>query len=423
MVSRVNLIGATIAHYRVTRLFGQGPLGTVHVSENLAAGPPVTVKILRPDPPGGLRRTARIRADTALAASLTHPNVARVFLTGEYKRLPFVASEYDPQATSLRQLLRPGPVALGAEPSPRGEAPIGRTLPFAEALRIARDIAEGLAAAHAAGLRHGSLKPENILLGPGLRGRIGDFGWSGYEASLGAQWRCSCGTGDSTETELPLAGPGPGETGYCPPEQLRGDAVGPCGDIFAFRVILHEVLTGRAPFASHASTDSFERVLLRPPDELPRADGMSTAMAGLIRRCLEKDPLARYPSARELADDLAVIEAGGVPAPRAANAESTVSYGPLPRWRLGIQRPRTLLVLLASLAAAGVAAGLAFQRAIPPAGFPLRAAVIPLTAPGDPALAAAADLTEAMADYLGQVRGLRVSVRESAADVIRQADG
>jgi serine/threonine-protein kinase len=297
---------------------------------------PVAVKVLAPSADRG-----RFEREARAAAALSHPNICALYDYGEADGRPYMVLEYLPQG-SLEERLRGG-----------------RPLPDDETLRIAVEIASGLAHAHERGLVHRDLKPANILFDGEGRAKIADFGI----ARMG-------GSGTLTEAGTVL-----GTASYISPEQAGGRPAGPASDVYSFGVILFRMLTGALPFHS---TNAMELVRMHRDDSPPavaerRADAPAR-LAGIVTASLAKDPAARPADGAAVLRELRAGEpvpplAAGATAAEAAAAATQVlgtqalggqALGPEARRRsrLGAGRSRALPVaaLAALLLAAGAAA-------------------------------------------------------------------
>jgi Tol biopolymer transport system component len=171
---------------------------------------------------------------------------------------------------SLAKVMERGPMAVG------------------KAVEIATQLADGLAAAHAAGIVHRDLKPANIMVARDGRVKILDFG-------LARRRRTSQ---DSTTADMTDEGTVMGTAGYMSPEQVRGEAVDHRSDLFSFGVVLYEMLSGKRAFAGGSSVEVMNAVLKEQPAELPAS--VPPALALIVRRCLEKEPDRRFQSAADL---------------------------------------------------------------------------------------------------------------------------
>jgi tRNA A-37 threonylcarbamoyl transferase component Bud32 len=218
--------------YEVVRPLGHGAMATVDLAHDVELDRPVALKRLaenfaRDD---GLRR--RFVREARLAARLAHPHVVRVFDVGEDDGRPFIAMEYVEGETLADLVARRGP------------------LPAAEAARLGMHMCAGLAAAHAAGLVHRDVKPQNLLLGTDGALKLGDFGIAaGHEG-----------------TRLTVAGTVLGTAGYLAPEQARGEQVTAAADIYAVGAVLYELLTGGPARSAGSLAELGADDGYRPPD-------------------------------------------------------------------------------------------------------------------------------------------------------------
>jgi hypothetical protein len=177
-------------------------------------------------------------------------------------------------------------------------------LPTSEAVAIARQIASGLQAAHAKGIIHRDLKPANVKITPDGIVKLVDFGLAKLLQSLNI---------DETMLDISRQGLVVGTVAYMSPEQARGKHIDERTDIWAFGCVLYEMLAGKAAFRGDSPTDIIVKIAAEEPDwkgipKLP--DGVSAELELLIRRCLRKDVDARYPTVRELAEDIEAVHQG-----------------------------------------------------------------------------------------------------------------
>ncbi len=276
------LEGRQLGPYRITQKLGEGGMGVVHLAEDTRLGRLVAIKALPPRFTGDERRRRRLRREARAAASLTHPGIATVYALEEFDGALCIVSEYVAGET-LRQELAGGP------------------LPPADLLDTAVAIARALAAAHEGNVLHRDLKPENVIRtrDTGIEDagiKIVDFGLARFDDR---------DAGAASVTQLTAPGAMLGTPGYMAPEQIRGEQVDFRADIFAFGVLLFELATGWHPFTSATPVSTVARVLeATPPDIRQLAPTCPPALAGIIRRCLQKDPEQRYGATRELVDDL-----------------------------------------------------------------------------------------------------------------------
>jgi non-specific serine/threonine protein kinase len=262
------LVGAT---YRLLREIGRGGMGRVYLAHDHRLDRQVALKLL----PAELRidpgRNARFLAEARAAAALDHPNVATIYEIGETKGGGlFIAMAYYGDET-LRERIARGP------------------LPLADALNTARQVAEGLEAAHRQGIVHRDIKPANILITSDGGAKIVDFGI----AKIGEHGRTAPG-------ELL------GTLHYMAPEQVRGETVDARTDLWALGVVLHEMVAGTRPWSGESPASILHGILHEPPGRLP--DHVPPGVRRLIARLLARHPNDRYASAAEVRDLLRGIE-------------------------------------------------------------------------------------------------------------------
>jgi eukaryotic-like serine/threonine-protein kinase len=260
--------------YSIEKEIGRGGMGRVFSAVDLRLGRRVAVKVL---PPGThtTEQLRRFEVEARAAASLQQPNIIDVYDVGVDSGGPYIVSELL-EGKTLRERLAEG------------------ALPTDDALRYARQLAAGLAAAHANGVIHRDLKPENLFITRDERLKILDFGI--------AKLLANGGNGSPPEASSTGAGGLVGTAAYMSPEQVRGAAVDHRSDLFSFGAILHEMLSGAPAFAGGSAVETGYAVLSSQPKALPR--GVPRKMAGIVARCLEKSPAARYPDAASLRKDL-----------------------------------------------------------------------------------------------------------------------
>src|SRR6202022_1726834 len=268
----LGLTGRTISHFDLGEALGAGGMGVVYRAHDTRLGRVVALKFLFPHYNLDASAKARFLREAHAAAALDHPNLCTVHEVGTSDEgWLFLAMALYQGETLRARLTRDGPILLG------------------EALEIARQIAEGLQAAHAAGIVHRDLKPGNVMLLPDGTVRILDFGLA-----------------KARDQSLSETGVRFGTVSYMSPEQIRGGNVDGRADLWALGVVLYEMLTGRKPFGGDEEV-AIAHAILHDEPELPsthRAD-ISAALEGVVLRLLEKEPANRYADAAELLHDLA----------------------------------------------------------------------------------------------------------------------
>ena len=338
-------------------------MGEVYLAYDERLDRQVAIKRIRRDRPLSVTQLRRFRREARAAARLSHPALVRIYdlLTDESGDA--IVMEYL-EGEALSALAARGPLAMEL------------------AARLGSEIAQGLAAVHAAGLVHRDLKTDNVILTTSGLVKVLDFG---IARSL---------LRDESGEEL-LTGEGLviGTLHTMAPEQVRGEQADVRSDLFSLGVLLYELLTGRSPFRGTSGLDSLQRVLAHRPEPLATMrDGVPRELSTLVEQLLAKDPAQRPRSAREVALALCRIAAN---AAHAAPAESAtpVSIGdlptdlaPLPGAGAGApppqpgarRAPRARAALLAAAAAVLVAGALAAALLLArPAVRPLRVAVLP----------------------------------------------
>jgi eukaryotic-like serine/threonine-protein kinase len=310
--------GSRLGPYEIASLLGVGGMGEVYRARDPRLARDVAVKVLSIGSGREGENLQRFATEARAAGSLNHPNVLAVHDVGEEDGLPYVVSELL-EGQTLRQRLQAGP------------------LPVRRALEYARQIAEGLAAAHARGIVHRDLKPENVFLTREGHVKILDFGLARllHEPPPGDEGA----RGSDTAT----LGRVLGTAGYMSPEQVRGETVDARSDIFSFGAVLHEMVCGQRAFKRSSAIETMNSILTDEPPQLDTLQGaLPPGLVRIVSHCLEKEPEARFQSARDLAFDL-----------EALSGASTASLPPLRRRA----RPRTLLLGAAAfLTGAGLAA-------------------------------------------------------------------
>ncbi len=268
--------GHVIGPYTIVREAGRGGMGRVYVATDARLGRTVALKAVRAQLADSAQRD-RLRREARAAAALTHPGICTVYALEEIDGDLFIASELI-EGRTLRQEM-----ASGGHPS------------GSDALQTAREIAAALAAAHAAGVTHGDLKPENIMRAYDGRLKILDFGLARVEpASLDLQAMHDTRVGAIA-----------GTPGYMAPEQLNGRPRDARADVFAFGVLMYEYACGTHPFDASTPLGMAVRVLESDarPITAVRPD-LPPALATVIERCLRKAAGDRFASAAEIVQAL-----------------------------------------------------------------------------------------------------------------------
>jgi TolB-like protein len=267
-----SLIGRRLGGYQIVSLLGAGGMGEVYRATDLTLGREAAVKVLSPFLAGDPDYLHRFQEEARLASVLNHPNIVTVYGAGEEGGIAFLAMELV-RGRTLRELSPAGP------------------FPVAEVLDRSLQLAGALAVAHANGIVHGDLKPENImLLGTGLV-KVLDFGLARRDT-------------DARDTRALF-----GSAAYMSPEQVIGQAAGPPSDQFSFGLIVYEMLCGRRAFARNTIEETLSAIVHEPPMAI-QSVRVPAALKALIERCLAKNPKGRYPNTRDLELELRRIVHG-----------------------------------------------------------------------------------------------------------------
>ncbi|HPF69235.1 MAG TPA: protein kinase, partial [Candidatus Krumholzibacteria bacterium] len=265
--------GTKLGHWVVRELIGKGGMGEVYRARDTKLDRDVALKILPPEVAGDSDRLARFEREAKLLASLNHPNIASIFGIDEADGIRFLVMELV-EGRDLAAILKGGP------------------LPVDEAVDVARQIAEGLEEAHEKGIVHRDLKPANVKRTPEGKVKVLDFGlaraYAGQAAGEEAVSSAPTMTAAMTQVGVVL-----GTAAYMSPEQARGKEVDRRADIWAFGVILFEMLTGKQAFVGETASDTLAGILKSEPEWSALPAGLPFQVERVLRRCLAKDPRQR----------------------------------------------------------------------------------------------------------------------------------
>lgn len=271
--------GTHVGPYEILAALGAGGMGEVYRARDSRLNRDVALKVLPPQTAADATAFARFEREAQAVAALSHPNILAVHDFGRTDAIAYVVFELLEGAT-LRERLSDG------------------SLPLRKAIDYARQVADGLAAAHARGITHRDIKPDNLFVTDEGRIKILDFGLAQTSPLSG-----DAEDPGQTLTRGPLTGEGTvlGTIGYMAPEQVRGQPVDARADLFALGAVLFEMCTGQRAFRGPTAADTITAVLSHDPPELTLS-GQPTppALDRIVRRCLEKKPTERFQSARDL---------------------------------------------------------------------------------------------------------------------------
>jgi beta-lactam-binding protein with PASTA domain len=338
--------------YDIVRPLGSGGMGEVYLARDRTLGRDVALKVLRSQYANDRESAERFKREATSAAGLSHPNIVQVYDRGDTEEgSSYIAMEYVPGGTLKERIVADGPL----------DARLAASYGY--------QVAEALGAAHAKGVVHRDIKPQNVLITASGGAKVGDFGIA----------RAASAAGDAqTKTGTVM-----GTAGYMSPEQALGRPATPESDLYSLGIVLYEAVTGELPFtADNPVAVSMKHVneAPRPPKDLNPAvpDGMNA----VVMKLLSKSPEDRYPDAEALAEDLWQVRSGlpaataaGIGADEARTVEAPTNRfapsarraSPAPARPKRSRAPFVLAALLLLIGLAGVGLALA-ERFGPPTG-------------------------------------------------------
>ena len=288
-----DLPGHEIGPFQLLREIGRGGMGVVYLARDARLDRDVAIKALPEELAGDAGRLERFEREARTLASLNHPNIGAIYGVEEQGGHKYLVLEYV-EGETLADRLDRGP------------------LPVDEAIEVAVEIARGLEAAHEAGVIHRDLKPANIKLTPEGKVKVLDFGLAKTDDGLSST---GSGLSQSPTMTSPMPQHSPtipgailGTAAYMSPEQARGRKVDKRTDIWAFGVVLYEMLTGTSPFAGETATDSLGAVLHKGVDLSSLPPSTPRVVRTVIQRCIERDRDERY---HDIADVRLELQGGG----------------------------------------------------------------------------------------------------------------
>lgn len=388
------LVGMFLAErYEILELLGQGGMGAVYKARDTELGRLVALKLIRADLASNPEILRRFKQELILAREVTHRNVIRIFDLGQAKGFKFITMEFV-EGRDLRAVLRE-----------RGKLPPGETV------RIIAQVCRALESAHAAGVVHRDLKPQNIMLDGKERVYVMDFGIAH-----------SLETPGMTQTGALMGTPE-----YMSPEQAKGIKVDARSDLFALGIIFYEMLTGISPYkADTALATLLKRTQERPPPPAEVDPAIPKVISDVVMKCLEIDRDHRYSTAREILEDLghemptSVRTVVPTLSPTAAAAKPT-EVSLFQRYRIWIAGAAVvvLLVALGTVFRGKIFSGSAGKRAAPVEQASL--AILPFrNASGDPSLDwLGPSLADMLSTDVGQSEHLRTISPERLHQILK----
>ncbi len=274
------MIGRTLSHYRITAAIGAGGMGEVYRATDSKLGREVALKVLPAGMAGNPDRLARFQREARSVAALNHPNIVTLYSVEEDDCVHFLTMEL-----------------VSGESLDHGIPDSG--LPADRIVAIAQALAEALYAAHEKGIVHRDLKPANIMVTEEGRVKVLDFGLAKDVGQAGPDETTLTSVG-RTQIGVVIGTPA-----YMSPEQIAGREVDHRTDIFSLGIVLYQMATGHRPFHGNSSAELASAILRdTPPFVTDIRPELPADLARIIRHCLEKEPVNRVQTAREVANEL-----------------------------------------------------------------------------------------------------------------------
>jgi serine/threonine protein kinase/Flp pilus assembly protein TadD len=381
--------------YRIESLLGQGGMGRVYKAFDKQLDRTVAIKVVRLGVMGSEEALQRFKQELLLASKVSHKNILRIHDMGEAGDVKFISMAYV-EGQDLHQILHDTP-----------------NLPFERALNFARQLAEALAAAHAEGVVHRDLKPQNILVGKDDHVYVSDFGLAkSFEDDAAGMTRTGAFLGTPR---------------YMSPEQVEGNPADQRSDLYSYGLILYEMATGEVPFTGDTTLKlMYQRTQQRPRNPKLLNPNLPDWFAGVIMRCLEKDPATRYQNATEILPDLHGEKSSAISRRATRTVEIEIPEFAQKRWVWAAGGLLTLVLLSLAIAAVrhlivskGAGEKASSVSSIPSLAQGRFVAILPFRVLGDEqSLGYVAEgLNEALSAKLFQLQGLHLSSSAAAEKV------
>ena len=283
-------------HYRLIELIGRGGMAEVYLAEDRRLGRKVAIKFLSPEFRRDPDRVRRFRQEARSASALNHPNILIIHDIGDRNDVQFIVSEYvEGETLGLR-------IAQGR-------------VPFGEAVEIAIQVASALLAAHAAGIVHRDIKPDNIMIRSDGVVKVLDFGLAkarGFTTANGSDFDALTIDSGSTSPGLIVGTPQ-----YMSPEQARGKELDGRTDIFSLGIIIFEMITRHSPFAGGSFADTMAAILTKEPRRIEEfVENAPARLIAIVDKCLRKDRDERFASMAEVDGELKLLRTEVISTPK-----------------------------------------------------------------------------------------------------------
>ncbi|HEX5705989.1 MAG TPA: protein kinase [Pyrinomonadaceae bacterium] len=284
------LAGRTLGPYRLIETLGKGGMGEVYLAEDTRLGRKVALKFISTTLVDDNWAKRQLVREAQAVAMLDHPNICAVHGIEETDGHNFIVMQHV-EGRTLDHLMAAGPL----EPE--------------RVLSLSVQIVSALAEAHAHGIIHRDIKPQNIVVTEGGQVKVLDFGLAKFAQRQQGLLDAGAQPSETTQRGLII-----GTVAYMSPEQLKAERLDYRSDVFSFGTVLYEMLGGRNPYAHESSAETISAILTKQPPPLKElADGVARALERIARKCQEKDKELRYPSTSELLYELGEVQAGARP--------------------------------------------------------------------------------------------------------------
>jgi eukaryotic-like serine/threonine-protein kinase len=380
------LSGQLLNHYRIVEFLGAGGMGEVYLARDTKLDRPVAIKVLAGPFTSDSDKVRRFEQEARAASALNHPNIVTIHEVGRADGVHYIVAEYIEGQTLRQRLAQSGPMKAG------------------EALDVALQVASALDAAHAAGIVHRDIKPDNVMLRPDRLVKVLDFGLAKLSEpkTFVSDRRLSDSAASHTNPGVVM-----GTARYMSPEQARGLKVDARTDIWSLGVVLFEMLAGAPPFDGETPSHVIVDILDEPaPRVAARVNGISPELERIVDKSLCKNVGERYRTAKEFADNLRNVrlQLDG----RGGLDQSITSGENRPRFRPVHWRRRGAIAVLATLV---LTAG-GFRVFTKPDQRIQSLAVLAFVNGGDAATEYLSDgVSEGLVNSLSQIHDLQISPR------------